>query len=134
MKKKCIDCGIPLIGRSDKKFCSDMCRNAYHNKFNGYRNALMRHVNSKLRKNRKILCELLRSEKNKLSKEELSINGFDWQFFTEETKLESGVWRFCYDYGISYINNETVQIISKPYKSRNTGDNIGLAAEDLKHY
>ena len=26
----CLECGEPLYGRSDKKFCNSLCRNAWH--------------------------------------------------------------------------------------------------------
>lgn len=134
MKKKCLDCGDSIIGRSDKKFCSDMCRNAYHNKYNGYRNALIRHVNNKLRKNRKILFELEKSNKLYLSREELSITGFDWQYFTEERKSNEGTSRYCYDYGIYLENEERLSVITKPYSGRNYDGHLIRAEEDQKPY
>ena len=45
------------MGRIDKKFCSDACRNAYNNKQNKDQTNLMRNINNKLRKNFKILSE-----------------------------------------------------------------------------
>ena len=33
-ERKCLECGTVLKGRSDKKFCSDYCRNTYNNKVN----------------------------------------------------------------------------------------------------
>ena len=30
----CLECGEKIIGRSDKKFCNDACRNSYNNKQN----------------------------------------------------------------------------------------------------
>ncbi|MBK9399340.1 MAG: hypothetical protein IPN36_00360 [Bacteroidetes bacterium] len=134
MKKKCIDCGDAIIGRSDKKFCSDMCRNTHHNKYNGYRNALMRHVNNKLRKNRKILFDLEKSNKIHLTREELSIIGFDWQYFTEERKSQAGISRYCYDYGIYCEQDDRIDVICKPYIGRNHKGNYGIAAEEQKHY
>ena len=32
MEKRCLECNDVLHGRSDKKFCSDACRNTYNNK------------------------------------------------------------------------------------------------------
>ena len=29
-ERKCLYCGEPLIGRVDKKFCCDSCRNSYN--------------------------------------------------------------------------------------------------------
>ena len=34
MKKQCPECEDPIIGRTDKKFCSDGCRNSYNNRVN----------------------------------------------------------------------------------------------------
>ncbi|MBC7863150.1 MAG: DUF2116 family Zn-ribbon domain-containing protein, partial [Bacteroidia bacterium] len=32
--KKCPECGESYLGRVDKKFCSDQCRNTYNNRHN----------------------------------------------------------------------------------------------------
>jgi len=48
MPRLCLACNEPLMGRSDKKFCDDQCRNDYNNKLNSDENNFMR-------KNRKIL-------------------------------------------------------------------------------
>lgn len=31
MERVCLNCGTPLFGRSDKKFCSHNCRSYYNN-------------------------------------------------------------------------------------------------------
>ena len=31
MNNKCLHCGEKLIGRVDKRFCDDQCRNTWHN-------------------------------------------------------------------------------------------------------
>ena len=53
----CLECGEKIIGRSDKKFCNDACRNSYNNKQNKDSSNLMRNINNKLRKNFRILSE-----------------------------------------------------------------------------
>lgn len=119
MKKLCLDCGEPFIGRSDKKFCTDMCRNSYHNKNNGYRNALIRYVNHRLRKNRQILSNLQEQEMAEISRETLTMIGFDWQYFTEESIGKDRILRrFCYDYGIEMNNSDFCRLISKTYQGR----------------
>jgi hypothetical protein len=52
-----------IVGREDKKFCSDGCRNAYNNKINKDSN-YMRNTN-KLRKNYRVLSELNLEGKSK---------------------------------------------------------------------
>ncbi len=32
IQRHCTECGQRLAGRSDKKFCNDQCRTAWHNK------------------------------------------------------------------------------------------------------
>ncbi len=111
-----------------------MCRNNHHNKYNGYKNALMRHVNNKLRKNRKILFELNKSNRSHLSIEELTILGFEWQYFTEEIKNKTGNVRFCYDYGILPTDGENVNIVLKPYEGRHKKYLPAMAAEEQNQY
>ena len=70
--KLCLECETPLIGRIDKKFCNDMCRNSYNNLLNKDANEYVRKVNVILRKNRRILSSLMNgSEKGKATKEQL---------------------------------------------------------------
>ncbi|KKQ83435.1 MAG: hypothetical protein UT04_C0032G0014 [Candidatus Daviesbacteria bacterium GW2011_GWF2_38_7] len=62
-KKTCIECGETIVGRSDKKFCCDLCRNSYNNKQNSESTNLVRNINNILRKNRRILQSLNTNEK-----------------------------------------------------------------------
>ncbi|MBL7762218.1 MAG: DUF2116 family Zn-ribbon domain-containing protein, partial [Chitinophagaceae bacterium] len=55
----CLNCGKPLKGRSDKKFCDDSCRNNYNNQLKSIVNNQMRNINNVLGKNRRILESLL---------------------------------------------------------------------------
>jgi hypothetical protein len=63
--KNCLECNEKIVGREDKKFCSDGCRNAYNNKINKDSTNYMRNVNNKLRKNYRILTELNTGEEGK---------------------------------------------------------------------
>ena len=99
-QKKCLECERPVVGRSDKKFCSDACRNAYNNKMNAPSTNFMRSVNSLLAKNRRILAELYTEGKTKMRKEDLWKKGFDFDFYTSVLTTPSGeVYQYCYDMG-----------------------------------
>ena len=50
MEKECLECGTKLMGRADKKFCNDQCRNSYNNNINKDANEYVRRVNVILRK------------------------------------------------------------------------------------
>jgi hypothetical protein len=80
IEQQCLECEEKLIGRRDKKFCSDYCRNAYNNRQNSDANSLVRNINNTLRKNRRILEELNPAEKVKISRDILLRQGFNMFF------------------------------------------------------
>ena len=109
---KCKECENELVGRSDKKFCSDYCRNAFNNRLNSDHTKLMRNINNILRKNRRILEEMNPNKKNKFSKEALLYKGFNFSYFTNIYKTKTGkTYYFCYDQGYLFLDNEFVTLI-----------------------
>ena len=81
MHKNCLECHEKIVGREDKKFCSDGCRNSYNNKINKDSNNLMRNINNRLRKNYRILVELNIDGKSKTTRSKMSSKGFDFEFY-----------------------------------------------------
>ncbi len=114
--RNCLECGERIVGREDKKFCSDSCRNAYNNKMNKDSNNLMRNINNKLRKNYRILSELNVEGKVKVSRSKLLSKGFDFDFFTNILTTKTGnVYYFLYDQGYMLLENEMYVIVKKDY-------------------
>lgn len=112
--KNCLECGEKIIGREDKKFCSDGCRNAYNNKINKDSNNIMRNINNKLRKNYRILTELNTDGKSKTTKTKLLSRGFDFDFFTNILKTKTGnTYYFLYDQGYMLLENELYILVKK---------------------
>lgn len=102
MTTNCLNCGKELKGRADKKFCDNDCRNNYNNQKNSDVNKLMRNVNNKLRKNRRVLAELLPEEKEttKIHQDKFSQKGFDFTYFTHlYTTKKGAIYHFVYDMG-----------------------------------
>ena len=100
MEKLCPECGGKIIGRADKKFCSDSCRNSFNNKFNKDSKNLVRNINNRLRKNYRILEALNPEGKTKTSKTKLTTAGFDFNYFTSIYTTKAGtVYYFVYDQG-----------------------------------
>lgn len=114
MKKHCLECGRPFVGRSDKKFCSDYCRNSYNNKINpAYRN-LIRNTNNRLRRNHKILEKLNVNGETKVSKQTLQDAGFDFHTITSVGITKKGSPCFyVYNQGYSLLKKEDYLLISK---------------------
>jgi len=112
--KHCLECGEEIIGRADKKYCSDDCRSSYNNRMNGNANNLMRNINNILRKNRRILAELNPKGKAKVHREELLTRGFKFNYFTNTYQTKSGkTYYFCYDYGYLELDNDYFALVER---------------------
>ncbi len=100
-EKVCLECQSPIRGRSDKRFCDDACRNAYHNRRNSDYNNLCRKINYALRKNRYILEGLLANEKMvKINRDMLTKKGFNFDYHTHHLHTSKGqTYLFVYEYG-----------------------------------
>ncbi|MGZ3883979.1 MAG: hypothetical protein ACXVP0_09070 [Bacteroidia bacterium] len=114
-KKVCLECGEPIKGRSDKKFCNDLCRNAYNNKLNSDTTNFVRNVNNILRKNRRILEEQLNTDDKKvIAKQKLVDKGFNFKYYTHQLRTKnSDTYIFCYEFGYLPIENERILIVKK---------------------
>ncbi len=112
--KNCLECGDKIVGREDKKFCSDGCRNAYNNKMNKDHTNLMRNINNKLRKNYRILTELNPEGKTKTTKNKLISKGFDFDLITSVYTTKTGnTYYFVYDQGYMAVENEGFVLVKK---------------------
>ncbi len=114
MKKVCLECGAKIIGRSDKKFCSDACRNAHNNALNKDSKNLMRNINNRLRKNYRILERLNSKDKTKVRKEQLVEEGFYYEYFTSQHVTNSGSkYNYVYDQGYLPLDNDWYLLVKK---------------------
>jgi predicted nucleic acid-binding Zn ribbon protein len=114
MDKNCLECGDKIVGREDKKFCSDGCRNAFNNKINKDTNNYMRNTNNKLRKNYRILSELNVEGKTKTTKTKLLSKGFDFDYLTNILTTKTGnTYYFVYDQGYMLLEHEFYVLVKK---------------------
>lgn len=111
----CMECGERILGRSDKKFCNDACRNAFNNKQNKDSTNLMRSINNKLRKNHRILSSLHFTDgKAKTHADRLRTEGFEFDFFTQLKVYKNGSeYRFVYDTGYKFLDNDWLLVVRK---------------------
>lgn len=109
----CPECGDKIIGRSDKKFCSDQCRNTYNNKLNSDATNTVRNINNILRKNRRVLESLNKqSGKTMVARETLLTNGFNFTYHTHTYTTKRGdVYRFCYEQGYLYLDDKNLYLL-----------------------
>ena len=114
MKKLCPECGDKIIGRADKKFCCDACRNTHNNALNKDSKNLVRNINKRLRKNYRILESLNPDGKTKTTKEKLLRLGFNFEFFTNIYTTKTGsVYFYLYDQGYLALENDFYLIVKK---------------------
>ena len=113
-KRKCPECGFEIIGRIDKRFCSDQCRNSYNNRLKQYSNNYIRNVNNILRKNRRILEKLNPYGKSKVHRNKLFEKGFNFDYYTNTYKTKAGkVYYYCYEFGYLPIEDDYFALVMK---------------------
>lgn len=114
--KYCTYCDTTIRGRSDKRFCNDACRYAYHNEINKEPFTLVNSINRKLKRNRKILQTLLLKSKSKLeiSRDDLLNNGFNFRYFTHINKDKPDrVFQCCYDFGYQILKGTKIVVVQE---------------------
>ncbi|MBL7871044.1 MAG: hypothetical protein JNM78_05500 [Cyclobacteriaceae bacterium] len=113
-EKVCLECGDKIIGRADKKFCSDQCRVSYNNKLNRDETVYMKNVTNILRKNRRILLELNPSGKARVNRDKMNEKGFDFTYFTSQYKTKEGaIYNFCFEHGYLALDNNWFLLVVK---------------------
>ena len=81
------------MGRIDKKFCNDQCRNTYNNKVDSYK---------------------LKDGKTKTTRMRLIDKGFDFDFVTNLYTTKKGTtYYFLYDLGYLPLDNDFYMIVKR---------------------
>ena len=82
--KQCLQCGEKILGRMDKRFCSDGCRNIFHYNANSAPINYVRNVVNALKKNRRVLADLNTGPegKTKVHREKLLERGYNFMYHT----------------------------------------------------
>jgi len=110
----CRECGCELRGRSDKKFCSDMCRNAFHNRLKRDLSKEIPAINRILLNNRRILRILQFENCNTITIESAILKGLDFSYFTSmDISPDGNPCFFCYDVGYILNSDKTIYIIDR---------------------
>lgn len=114
MARECLECGEKVVGRADKKFCDDACRNSYNNKINKDSTNEMRNINNALRKNWRILKGLNPQQKSKTTKAKLLELGFNFTYHTHTYTTKAGaVYYFVYDQGYLPLENDYFALVKR---------------------
>ncbi len=108
---KCKQCGKPMHGRIDKRFCDAYCRNVFNNKVKRKEEQNINEVNKTLRKNRKILKTLSPIGKSTVRKEVLEVMGYNFNIFSSIHRTSKGrIYYLSYEFGFNpIIDNKGIE-------------------------
>lgn len=98
--RKCTRCEKTIMGRSDKRFCSDACRIDFHNQRRRELYEGRKHIHQTISRNRQVLQLLYDKGAVVLTQEELLRNGFSFAGITGIACEKSRLELFCYDFRI----------------------------------
>jgi predicted nucleic acid-binding Zn ribbon protein len=113
-KRTCPVCGDPIIGRIDKKFCTDQCRNSYNNQQNNPNSEIIKNINKILKNNHRILSVLNPEGKTKVSRKKLVSKGFNFDYFTSIYQTQKGTtYYFCYEQGYLPLEDDFYALVER---------------------
>lgn len=115
-RRKCPICKSPVIGRSDKRFCSTKCKTYYGWKLRKVTKLATLEIDKILHRNRSILLEVMgkNSKSKKIPRIELERRNFKFMYHTH-TIVNSKGKTFCYIYDFAWMtfSDDEVLIIRK---------------------
>jgi len=122
--KECRNCGERIIfGRTDKKFCTDVCRIDYNNKVKIQRRGdhpeFVKKITRILTNNHQILRKLNAHGKTIVSEQYLIDLGFNFNYQTSyQTTKKGDVYHFCFDQGYLKIKDSQVLLVVQQNQTR----------------
>ncbi|AEW00168.1 hypothetical protein Niako_3882 [Niastella koreensis GR20-10] len=113
--RQCLRCQGPIKqGRADRKFCSEGCKNEYHNNQKAEsRNEIIR-IEKALKNNRRILKKVLGVKHEEIvTRETLLKMGFEFTYHTHHvlSSYQKNEYTFCYNYGYRKIDEERLKVV-----------------------
>ena len=122
-EKVCLECGEPVKGRSDKKFCSDACRNIYHYNANNAPINYVRNVVNILKRNRRVLSEPNPEGKTKVHREKLLERGYNFLYHTNIYRTRAGnTYVFCFEHGYLELSVNWFALVRRDEYLERSGD------------
>ncbi len=124
-QKVCMECGEPVKGRTDKKFCSDACRNIYHYRSNNAPINYVRNVVNALKRNRRILMELNDGAQGakKVHRDKLIQKGYNFMYHTNIYRTMKGnVYVFCFEHGYLELSENWYTLVRRDEYLERAGD------------
>ena len=107
----CLECGDELgYGRADRKFCSDACRNRFHNRHVQSSRRFKQKVNLALDRNYDILDSIRKTSLKSIEVADLENMGFRKDYFTSYVKRSTKELYMCYDIKYAIFHGRVTSI------------------------
>jgi len=115
----CLQCNDPITsGRADRKFCSHLCKNEFHNAKKIREHAEIKKVTLALKKNRRMLKNMVGdSHEVIIKKNVLTQMGYQFGYYTHHVKNSDGEYTFCFDFGFTIVDKNAVKIVQHSFQT-----------------
>ena len=124
-ERVCLECGERIVGRLDKRFCSDACRNQYHYQANNAPINYVRNVVNALKRNRRVLSELNTGPegKTRVHRDKLIERGFNFMYHTNVHRTKAGnTYVFCFEQGYLELSENWFTLVRRDEYLERSGD------------
>ncbi|HKG06526.1 MAG TPA: DUF2116 family Zn-ribbon domain-containing protein [Pedobacter sp.] len=116
LPQRCVDCGQPVSGRIDKKFCDDSCRTHFNNLKKQQKQTakpvFLKNIQKILIRNYEILKKANTTLTTKISRNKLQQLGFNFRYLTSiHTTAKGDTYRFCFDQGYLELKDGMVLLV-----------------------
>lgn len=120
--RHCLYCGAPLYGRPDKQFCSNRCKDAWHNSRKSLIRKTRADVMDILESNHSILASLSQSGQSFWLTSLVEEMGFRYDYFTRLVGFKRG-YMVCECFDIRYrVSKTKLTDIAVLYDTREEND------------
>jgi len=110
-EKLCPECSFMILGRTNKVFCSDKCRNTYNNKLKKKTRVVVNEINNILLKNRRILENFYNEGSFNINRQQLIKRGFHFEYFTHISINKSNKQIYlCDEYAYVLLDHEMLDL------------------------
>lgn len=116
MPRICKMCKKPIVGRSDKIFCSVYCKTEYHHKLNKVTSVAVSDINKILARNRSILLEVMgkNTTQKKIPRLTLDKKKFNYKYHTHTHKNQyKKLYIHVYDFAWMEFSDDEILIIKR---------------------
>ena len=113
--RNCLNCQTAITkGRADRKFCSEGCKNEYHNNQKSNARQEILRIEIALKNNRRILKKALGSKVEEIVRKETLLKmGFEFTYHTHHvtSSYKSNEYIFCFNYGYWKMDDDKFKVV-----------------------